>query len=590
VALVFTFLGGRLAQLQLLQGKSYGELAEGNRVRLVPLQAARGAIYDRKGEQLVTSRAAYSVSLMVMNKNVAKATAVKLAQILGIDKDDVINKIDKNSGRLYEPIRIASDISPQVHTSIEENRVDLPGVVIDVEPVREYLVSTVASHILGYTGEIRDSQLTDPKFEGYRMGDIIGQAGIEAQYDRLLRGTDGGRQVEVDYKGRPTPKDLGRIEPEPGNDLYLTLDAGLQRLTEDALITQLEVLRDHKFEDALAGAAVMIDVNTGEILAMVSVPTFDSNEFARGMSTRRFAQLINDPLKPLFNRAIAGTYAPGSTFKMATAIAALEEGKVTPTETFYDPGHHPVVKSLACHLKSGHGYVNMYTALQVSCNVYFYEMGRRLGVDLIAKWGKRMGLGVKSGVDIGGEAQGLMPTTEWKRRAYQTKNPPMREPEFLLAEHMMAGMGQVYHSYTPLQMANYVATIANGGTRYQPHFLSRAVDASGQVVKKFQPVVADRVAASESTMDVVRKGMWLVTKPGGTAFATFAGFPIEVAAKTGTAENTGGEAHAWVVGYAPYQDPKVAFAVLLEHGGHGGTAAAPVARKMLEYYFNIERK
>jgi penicillin-binding protein 2 len=335
---------------------------------------------------------------------------------------------------------------------------------------------------------------------------------------------------------------------------------------------------------------VVLRVDTGEVLAMASLPSFDSNEFAKGMTTRRFQALATDPLRPFNNRAIAGTYAPGSAFKLATAIAALEERKVSPGEYFFDPGYHPVVPSLACWAKSGHGSVNIETAIRISCNVFFYEMGRRLGIDLMAKWGKRLGLGVKSGIDLGGEVTGLMPTTEWKRTAFQKKNPPwMREAEFLLAEHMMSGMGQVYHSYTPLQMANYVATIANGGTRYQPHLLKQVIDPKGKVISEPAPVVAENLGASPATVDLVKRAMWLVTQPGGTAAATFYGFPIDTAGKTGTAENPQGDDHAWYVGFAPYNNPEIAFAVVIEQGGHGGSAAAPVARKVLEYYFGLGR-
>jgi len=588
LALVFVFLGGRLAYLQISQGDYYTRLSEGNRIRILPLPAPRGVIYDRNGKPVVTPRPAYSVSLVVMDKQVARKSAVKVAEMLGLDPQEVLGKIDKNANRLYLPIRIASDISPELHTMIEEAKADLPGIVVSVEPVREYLYGQLASHVVGYTGEIQDSQLADPKYSSYKMGDIIGQAGIEAQYDSIIRGKDGGRQVEVDYKGRPTPRDLGSIEPEPGNDVVLSLDMDLQETVEKVLADQLLYLQANGFPNAKVGSVVMLDPRTGEVLAMASLPAYDPNEFIKGMTVKRFSELLQDPLRPFNNRAIGGAYAPGSSFKIVSAIAALEEGKVTPYEYVYDPGYHPVVPSLACHLKGGHGAVNLETAIKVSCNVYFYEMGRRLGVDRLAKWGNRLGLGVKSGIDIGGEIQGLMPTTQWKREAYEKKNPPwIREPEFLLAEDMMSGMGQVYHSYTPLQMANYVATVANG-KRYQPHFLTKIIDSKTQAIKEIEPVVAGELGASQFTLDTVRHAMSLVCQPGGTAGLQFLGFPIDVCGKTGTAENPQGDDHAWFVGYAPYQNPQVAFAVLIEQGGHGGTACAPVARKVLEHFFGVE--
>ncbi|MDP2857105.1 MAG: penicillin-binding protein 2 [Bacillota bacterium] len=589
LALVFTFLGGRLAYLQIAQGGTYSKLSEGNRIRLIPLPAPRGVIYDRNGKPVVTARPAYSVSLVVMDRQAARKSAAKVAEMLGLDPQEVLSRIDKNAGRLYEPIRIASDISPEIHTLIEEAKADLPGIVVSVEPVREYLYGSTASHVVGYTGEIRDSQLAEPKYAGYKMGDIIGQAGIEAQYDSMIRGKDGGKQVEVDHKGRPTPRDLGMIGPEPGNDIVLSLDIDLQQAVEKALADQLLYLQANGFPNAKAASMVMLDPRTGEVLAMASLPAYDSNEFVKGMSVKRFAELLKNPLRPFNNRSISGVYAPGSTFKMVTAIAALEEGKVSPYELFSDPGYHPVVPSLACHAKGGHGAVNLETAIRVSCNVYFYEMGRRLGIDRMAKWGNRLGLGVRPGIDISGESQGLMPTTQWKREAYEKRNPPwIREPEFLLAEDMMSGMGQGYHGYTPLQMANYVATIANGGKRYQPHFLKETQDSKTQAVQENKPVVAEELGASQSTLEIIRRAMASVCQPGGTAGLQFLGFPVEVCGKTGTAENPQGDDHAWFVGYAPYRNPEVAFAVLIEQGGHGGTGAAPVARKVLEHYFGLE--
>ncbi|MGE5485388.1 MAG: penicillin-binding protein 2 [Ignavibacteriales bacterium] len=581
LVLAFLAIGVQIGRLQVVRGQEYEDLARGNRLRLVSITAPRGVMYDRNGVILATSRPAFSVSLFVMDPSRIKATVANLAAVLGMDPSKIEKKVNDHKDRLYEPVKIVSDISPEVYTAIEEHRADLPGVVVEVEPVRDYPNGVVASHVLGYVHEISQEQLSSPRFSDYRMGDIIGQYGLESAFERDLRGKNGGKQVEVDARGRFS-KDLGRIDPTAGNNVHLTLDLEMQNAIEEALDRQIAELSKADPE-VRAGAAVAIDVRNGEVLAMASRPAFDPNAFAHGITPAQLEDLYR--LRALNNLAIAGQYPPGSSFKMVTAIAALEEGKVTLSEKVSDPGHHWLVPTLPCWNRSGHGAIGLQQAIQVSCNVFFYEMGRRLGVDLIAKYGRRLGLGSPTGIELPGEASGLIPTTEWKRQAYSRKL--VTEPDVLMAESMMAGMGQVFHMYTPVQMANYVATIANGGTRYTPHLLKRVTDPEGKVVREAEPEVAGVLGASRETLDAVRQGMWLVTQPGGTASATFYQFPVKVAAKTGTAENPRGADHAWFVAYAPVEAPEIAIAVVIEHGGHGGTSAAPVAKAAFEAYFNL---
>ncbi len=588
LCLIFVFLGARLAHLQIIEGEYFNVLADGNRVRIVPLRAPRGAIYDRHGEVIATSRPAYSVSMIVMNRKEAQESAEKLADLLGMQRQEVLAKIEKNADRLYEPIRITADISPEIHTLIEEMKAELPGVVIEVEPVREYVVGA-APHSVGYVGEITEAQLHDPRYLGYKIGEIIGQSGIELEYDRFLRGTDGGKQVEVDHRGRPTPRILGQIEPVSGHDIMLSLDLRLQQIVEREMRDHLELLQQGEYENAKAASMVVLDINSGYVLAMANLPAFDPNEFVKGLSTTQFMSMLQDPLRPFNNRAIAGLYAPGSTFKMVTAIAALEEARVTPDERIYCSGYHPLVPSLGCFRRQAHGGVDLVRSLVVSCNVYYYELGRRLGVDTIAEYATKLGLGAKTGIDIAGEASGLMPTTSWKREAYETKTPSwISEPQFLLAEHMMVGIGQVYNTYTPLQMANYVATIANSGSRYRPQLLKKVINPDGEVVLETSPEILDNIDLSPETLDLIKQGMLGVTEPGGTAGGVFAGFPIKVAGKTGTADNPHGDDHAWFVGYAPAENPSIAFAVIIEQGGFGGASAGALARKVLAEYFQVD--
>lgn len=583
LALAFVLIGVQLGRLQIVLGDKYEDLAKGNRLRLVPITAPRGVIYDRNGELLAASRPAFSVSLLIMNPAETAESVKRLGAILGIDPARIRSKINDQAGRLYEPVKIIADISAETYTTIEEHRADMPGVVVEAEPVRDYPGGTFAAHVLGYVHEISKEQLDSPRYKDYRMGDTIGQYGLEAAFERDLRGENGGKQVEVDARGRFS-KILGKIDPKAGNNVHLTLDAGLQRAAEKALDDQIEKLRKTN-PNVRAGAVAVIDVRNGEVLAMVSRPAFDPNDFSHGITPDKLQELYK--VKALNNLAIAGQYPPGSSFKMVTAIAALEESKVTPSERITCAGHHWLIPSLNCWIKSGHGSVDILGAIQGSCNVFFYEMGRRLGVDLIAKYGKQLGLGSPTGVDLPGEATGLLPTTEWKRKAYSQKL--VREPEVLLAEHMMAGMGQVFHSYTPLQMANYVATIANGGTRYKPHFLGKVTDLSGNLVREATPEVAGTLNVSKATLDIVRHGMWLVTQPGGTAAATFAGMNVRLAAKTGTAENPHGDDHAWMVAYGPFDNAEIAVAVILEQGGHGGASAGPVVRAVFEEYFRTQK-
>lgn len=580
IILAMTFvLGLRLVNLQLVQGARYEQLSLGNKLRVIPLVAPRGQIVDTSGQPLASSRPAFSVSIMLLNPADAMESARKLAPLLGKDPQEMVEKVKTGLKlRPFDPVKVASNISPEIHTRIAEMMDELPGVVIEAEPIRYYPQGSLASHVLGYVHEISQEQLSQPRFRDYRPGDIVGQFGLESYYEQVLRGKNGGKQVEVDAVGHPRSI-LGRVEPVPGNTIVTTLDLRLQRAAEKALSDQLSKLRETQgMRNARSGAVVVLDAQTGAVLALASLPSFDPNEFATGISASRYQELQKQ--NAFLNRAISSAYPPGSTFKMVTAVAALEENKVTKDELIYDPGYHWAVPSLHCWTASGHGAVNLVKAIKESCNVFFYEMGRRLGLDLIAKYGAKFGLGKPTGVDLFGEAGGLLPTTEWKKRTFKQ--------DVLMAENMMAGMGQTFHLYTPIQLANYIATIATG-VRHRPYIVQRVVSPDGKVLEEKTPVVEGILDVSLETLEVVRRGMLEVTKPGGTAAGVFAGFPIQVAGKTGTAENPHGDDHAWFVAYAPFDDPKVAICVLIEQGGHGSSAAAPVARAILEEYFGISK-
>jgi penicillin-binding protein 2 len=406
VAVILLF---QLFNLQILSGERYRRLSEENYLRITPIPAPRGNIVDRDGKALVTSRPSYSVYYWYLDKTKADQTLPRLSELLGLNLEDVEKKIAQYQGRYFEPVPIARDIAPEKYTAIAEDAPNLPGVFIEPEPIRYYPGGMLASSFLGYVAEITEGQLKDARYEGHKVGDIVGQQGIEDYYQEVLTGKDGGYQVEVDYRGRPTGNVGSGTEPEPGNDLQLNIDVDVQTAAETAIANAMK-----QYPSAKAGIAVALDVKTGGVLAMASIPGFDPNRLVTGITQSEFAALLESGEWRFANLAINGLYPPGSTFKIVSAIAALAEGKTTLAERFFDPGYHPLVPSLPCAKAGGHGSVDIVEALQVSCNTFFYEMGRRLGVDAMAKYATALGLGQKTGVDLFGEYKGTVPSTEWK--------------------------------------------------------------------------------------------------------------------------------------------------------------------------------
>lgn len=580
VVLVFVVLITRLAFLQIAQGAIFRELSDSNRIRLMRISAPRGAFYDRNGVILVTNRPGFTVSLIPISGPIPDEVLEKLAKILGITIDDIHKKIGKQDNPL-EPIRIKTDIGPDIITKIEERRGDLPGVVIEVQSVRQYTSDDFAAHIFGYVSEISDTELEKKKNEGYRTGDIIGKFGLEKVYDKELRGTDGGSQVEVDVDGRPV-KMLGKKEPVLGDSLVLTLDAKIQKAAEKAMDDRLKYLQTRLGNpNAKAAAAVVMNPKTGEIIAMVSRPAFNPNLFNGGISSKDWKIINDNPFNPMENRAITGEYPPGSTFKIVTGTAALELGKVTPEEKILDIGHHWLIPKGNAGGEAL-GWINFRTALSKSDNVYFYEMGNRLGIDNLEKYARMFGLGDYTGINLSGEADGLVANRKYKQKVYGE--------EWYLSETFDAAIGQGFQLVTPLQMATVMGVIANGGHRYRPYLVSRMVSPDDQTVKTFEPEEVGMVKISDRNLNLIRDALHDVALPGGTAAYVFDGFPVSIAGKTGTAENPHGEDHGWFVAYAPFNDPTVVVAVVVEQGGFGADSAAPIARKILEAAFNVEPK
>lgn len=569
--LVIAVLIGRAAYLQIYQGEYYAGLADGNRIRIVPSMAPRGTFYDRNGELLVTNRPGFSVSLLPLTAPISDDVIARLSDLLKVPTDEIKTKIAGHSG--FNPIRIKTDVTPDIVSIIEEQKSQYPGVVIEVTPIRDYILKQEGAHTFGYVSEINDTELEKMKDEGYKSGDIIGKFGIEKIYDKELRGENGGQQVEVDVSGKPV-QILGRKEPVPGDDLELTIDIKLQQAAEKAVDEQLTQIGAH------AAAAVVMNPQTGEILAMVSRPAFDPNLFAHGISSKDWNQLNNNPYHPMDNKTITGEYPPGSTFKIVTGTAALTEGVVTPDEQIFDSGHHWIIPKGNADGEAL-GWLNFRSALAHSDNVYFYEMGNRLGIDRLEKYARMFGLGAKTGIDLPYEASGLV-----ANRRYKEKN--FDDGEWYLSETFDAAIGQGFNLVTPLQAAMVMGEIAADGKRYKPHVVNRIIAPDGSVVKDFQPELLSQLNVPEEDIKLVQDGLHDVTKYG-TAASSFRGFTVDIAGKTGTAENSQGRDHGWFVAYGPFDNPNVVVAVIVENGGYGSQSAVPIGRKILEAAFGLNQ-
>lgn len=569
--LVIAVLIGRAAYLQIYQGEYYAGLADGNRIRIVPSMAPRGTFYDRNGELLVTNRPGFSVSLLPLTAPISDDVIDRLSDLLKVPTDEIKTKIAGHSG--FNPIRIKTDVTPDIVSIIEEQKSQYPGVVIEVTPIRDYILKQEGAHTFGYVSEINDTELEKMKDEGYKSGDIIGKFGLEKVYDKELRGENGGQQVEVDVSGKPV-QILGRKEPVPGDDLELTIDINLQQAAEKAVDEQLTQIGAH------AAAAVVMNPQTGEILAMVSRPAFDPNLFAHGISSKDWNQLNNNPYHPMDNKTITGEYPPGSTFKIVTGTAALTEGVVTPDEQIFDSGHHWIIPKGNADGEAL-GWLNFRTALAHSDNVYFYEMGNRLGIDRLEKYARMFGLGAKTGIDLPYETTGLV-----ANRRYKEKN--FDDGEWYLSETFDAAIGQGFNLVTPLQAAMVMGEIAADGKRYKPHVVNRIIAPDGSVVKDFQPELLSQLDVPEEDIKLVQDGLHDVTKYG-TAASSFRGFTVDIAGKTGTAENSQGRDHGWFVAYGPFDNPNIVVAVIVENGGYGSQSAVPIGRKILEAAFGLNQ-
>ena len=564
--------------LQVVEGARYLEMAEANRGRKLMLSPPRGAIMDRYGRMIARNRPAFDVVLDREQAHDAEESLRQLAPALQVSVDELLLALRKAWVRpRHEPLVLASDVSLAVASFVEARSADLPGITIAMSMKRSYQEGTSGSHYLGYVGEIGKGMLEKPEFAGAVQGDIVGKTGVERAFNRELQGTRGERRVVVNSGGRVMGDLAGSVVPVPGSDVKLTINLDMQRELDAA------------FGD-LVGAGVFLDPRTGEVLAITSRPGYDPNFFARRFTRQFWKGLVEDPLKPLQNRAIQSGYSPGSTFKPVLAAAALEEGVADPSTTVFCGGSGVFYgRRFLCHEKAGHGYVDMKRAIQVSCNVYFYTLGSRLGIDAIAKYAKLFGLGRRTGLDIPNEAEGLVPTPEWKLKIQKDRWYP--------SETVSVSIGQGPVLVTPLQMAVAQGVIALDGRRARPRLRQGAHPADGTSGRE-----EDVALIGSRSLEVVRRAEWAVVNEWGTGTkAKIEG--RDVCGKTGTAQVFAGSAgvkdedlppdlrdHAWFVGFAPMSNPRVSFAVIVEHGGHGGTAAAPIVQRVLQKFFESEEK
>ena len=506
----------------------------------------------------------------------------------------------------FKSVTLAKDISKESMLEIEEQGAELSGIVVTTYPIRKYLAGNVASHIVGYVGKISSSEYEKRKELGYTQNDIVGKSGIESTLEDFLKGTDGTVRLEMDSSGRITNKEE-TAESEMGDSVVLTIDLDLQTKAEEVLAKYIEKIRTGGFadkcKDANAGALVVVDTKTSEVLALASYPNYNPDEFTNGISNSEYEKYFSNTSMPMFNRAIQGTYSPGSTFKMVTAIAAIESGAIGLTEQIatkgvYDKGHKP-----ACWIwkgyRSTHGLVDAEKALKVSCNYYFYDVAYRMGIDTLSKYVSMFGLGTKTGIELPGETAGTLASREYIQKLNERDG---KNRQWMVADTLSASIGQSYNSFTPLQMAYYVATIANGGVKNELTILKDVITSDGNEVSKtsVDTVVDTKInkpeintgdlGISDATKKAVFEGMRSVTgETGGTAYSTFSSFPIEVAGKTGTATTTSGSDHAWFVGFAPYDNPEIAVVCMIEHGGHGAYTA-PAVKEVMEEYFGYNTK
>lgn len=572
--ILFVILIGRMAYLQLLRGDYYTKQSDGNRLRQSKIIAPRGIIYDYKGQELVNNLPGYAVVLQKQS-SYKPETLQRLSELLNMPLSEINAKI-KASEQFYEPIMLKNNLSPELVTRIEEQRRYMPEVILSVQPIRTYPYHELAVHALGYVGEVSAYEIEQGLFQGVTQGSIVGKAGLEKSYDKYLRGVDGAFMEEVDVSGNVV-KHFDTVESTPGKNLQLTIDYKLQKSLEEFIDKHLAYLRSSGIAPgARAAAVVALDPRNGAVRAMVSRPGYDPNLFVNGISSKDWAVINNDTSYPMNNKVISGEYPPGSTFKIVTGSAAFELNKVGLNEPIYDGGFHPLVPTMSNAGGEVLGWLTFVKALAMSDNVYFYELGYRVGIDNIAKYARIYGFGERTGIDLLGESKGLVASKQVKKEIWNEG--------WRLGDTFNAAIGQGFNLTTPIQLAVMLSIVANGGTKYQPYLVDSINNPDGSVFEKPQRQPGKHIDVSQQTIDYMRMGMSATTQEGGTA-SYFSQLPKPIAGKTGTAENSHGRDHGLFVAYGPVDDPELVVVCIVEQGGFGSTAAGPIVYKAFEEFF-----
>lgn len=568
-------LGARLFYMQIAEGAYYKEQADGNRIRSVPVQAARGVMYDRNGTMLAGSRPAYNVVIPVdQKKEGLSAKEMKaLEALLHLSAQDIQKKIEDHKVA-FGSVPLAHDVGLDVVTRIEERKADFPHVAIESQPLRVYPLKDAGAQVIGYVGEAGPDD-RDADGQPYRSAALIGRSGLEYKYNSYMEGHNGSSLVEVDAAGQPVRYFKGS-PAVPGANVRLTLDARLQQAAEDSIKEQIGILaKDHIYPTGIS--AVAVDPNTGAVLTMVSWPGFDPNLFSRGITGKEWSAILNNPNHPMENRPVSSMYPPGSLFKVITSAAGLEAKVLDPSEAIFDSGKHWLIDKRNAQGEA-FGWINFRTALAKSDNVYFYEIGRRLGIDRIEAMSRAFGLGKPTGIDLNGESEGNVASEAYKKKVFND--------DWYLGETFDAAIGQSYTLATPLQMAMVYSAIANGGFRYQPYLVSRIDNLDGTPHTIFSPKQLGTLPVSKANLSVIQDGLRAVMGAEGTGGFLFEHYPVSIAGKSGTAE-TNGLDNGWFVAYAPAEKPEIVVLAMFEHSGFGSDSAAPVVKDIMDAYFHI---
>lgn len=571
---LFAVLLGRMVYLQLWRGDYYAKQSDGNRLRQSRILAPRGIIYDSEGKELVNNLPGYAVVLQKQSSYKTE-TLQRLSNLLQMPVEEINAKI-KASENFYEPIMLKNNLDQQMVTKIEEQRRYMPEVMLSVQPIRNYPYHELAVHALGYVGEVSSYEIEQGLFKNITQGSLVGKAGLEKTYDKYLRGEDGAFMEEVDVAGNVV-KHYDSVQPIPGKNLKLTIDYELQKELEAFTDKHLAFLRSSGIAPgARAAAVVAIDPRNGAVRAMVSRPGYDPNWFVHGISSKNWNSINNDPNYPMNNKVITGEYPPGSTFKIVTGSAAFELKKVGLNEPIFDGGFHPMVPTMGNAGGEVLGWLTFIKALAMSDNVYFYELGYRVGIDNIEKYAHIFGFGERTGIDLEGESKGLVASKKVKREIW--------DEDWRLGDTFNAAIGQGFNLTTPIQLSVMLSIVANGGTKYQPYLVDSIINSDGSLFEKPKRAEGKHIDVSQQTIDYIRMGMSATTQEGGTA-SYFAGLPKPIAGKTGTAENSHGRDHGLFVAYGPVDDPELVVVCIVEQGGFGSVAAGPIVYKAFEEFF-----